>query len=95
MTLCHRYIRECTKGTGQDKLIDFILADAYTHKAGWAQKKTNTRLMRRNVAQDFIDNDLSPFADVLQWKPFSNRMGHALAAKLISYTEKGCEQVVE
>ncbi|NCG15708.1 MAG: hypothetical protein GWP23_01845 [Synechococcales cyanobacterium H12SWP_bin.12] len=51
--------------------------------------------MRRNVAQDFIDNDLSPFADVLQWKPFSNRMGHALAAKLISYTEKGCEQVVE
>ena len=42
--LCHRYIRECTKNTGQDKLLDFILKDAYSHKAGWSQKKTNTRL---------------------------------------------------
>ena len=93
--LAHRYIRECTKNTGRDKLIDFILSDAYTNRAGWAQKKTNTRLSRKNVAQEFIDNDLTPFAEVLKWKPFSNRMGRALAAKLISYTEKGCEQVLQ
>ncbi len=89
--LCHRYIRECTKNTGQDKLLDFILKDAYSHKAGWSQKKTNTRLMRKDRAQEFRDNDLSPFAKVLQWKPFTNREGHALAGKLISYVVKGCE----
>ena len=93
--LCHKYIRECTKNTGQYKLIDFILADAYDNKAGWSQKKTNTRLKRKGVAQEFIDDDLTPFAKVLQWKPFSNRLGHALAAKLISYAEKGCELVLE
>ena len=93
--LAHRYIRECTKNTGQDRLIDFILADAYDNKAGWSQKKTNTRIKRRNVAQEFIDDDLTPFAKVLQWRPFSNRMGHALAGKLISYAEMGCELVLE
>ncbi len=93
--LAHLYIRECTKGTSQDRLIDFILADAYDNKAGWSQKKTNTRLMRKDVAQEFIDDDLTPFAKVLNWKPFSNRLGHALAGKLISYTEKGCELVLE
>ena len=32
--LCHTYIRRCTRGTGKDQLLDFILSDAYDNKAG-------------------------------------------------------------
>lgn len=93
--LAHKYIRECTKGTGKDGLIDFILKDSYSHSASWAQKKTNTRLKRKEKVQEFLANDLAPVADVLGWRPFSGREGRALVHKLISKVEMGCELALE
>ena len=93
--LAHKYIRECTKGTGKDGLMDWILRDSYSNQASAQQKKTVTRLARKEQAKEFIDKGLSSLAEVLLWKPFTNRAGHALAAKLISYTQMGCELALD
>ena len=84
-----------TKGTGKDGLMDLILKDSYGPQASAAQKKTVTRLARKEKALDFIDRGLTPLADVLRWRPFTNRHGHALAAKLISHTQLGCELALD
>ena len=93
--LAHKYIRECTKNTGNDRLIDFILADSYDNQASALQKKTNTRRMRKQRAEEFIAQGMTPMAEVLKWRPFTNREGHALAAALISGALMGCEEVLQ
>ena len=93
--LAHKYIRECLKNTGNDKTLDFILKDAYSPSASWQQKKTNTRLARKKKAQEFIDTGLTPMARILEWKPFTNREGHALAGALISSAVVGCEAALD
>ena len=64
--LAHKYIRECTKGTGKDGLMDWILKDSYSNQASAQQKKTVTRLARKDQAQEFIEKDL------VLWQRFSN-----------------------
>ena len=71
--------------------MDWILSDSYSNQASAQQKKTVTRLARMEQAQEFIEKGLSSLAEVLLSKPFTNRAGHALAAKLISYTQMGRE----
>ena len=89
--LCHTFIRRCTRGTGKDQLLDFILADAYDNKAGAKQKQVVTRRARNEQAQEFIAKGLAPVAEVLQWKSWGNKVGHAIAAKAISLVSYGCE----
>ena len=93
--LAHKYIRACLKRTGNDLYLDFLLRDSYSNQASANQKKAVTRRARNEKAQEFIDRGLTPMARVLQWKPFTNREGHALAGALISSAVLGCELAMD
>ena len=90
---CHKYIRACTRGTGQDYLMDMILR-SYTPNAGARQKQQVTRRARKQEALEFIAHGASPVADVLQWKPWPANAGKAIAAKSIALAELALEEMI-